>query len=73
MRQQRKAYALQMAHAPTTSDEMRRDLRALWELTDLQMEKADYYARKFRRQGFAVALLAPGAFWAWQTSHKKNM
>ncbi|KAJ9506434.1 hypothetical protein QJQ45_019424 [Haematococcus lacustris] len=41
----RKAHALMKAKAPTTSPEIANELRALWDQTDSQMKKADYYAR----------------------------
>ncbi|GFH22623.1 hypothetical protein HaLaN_20117 [Haematococcus lacustris] len=68
----RKAHALMKAKAPTTSPEIANELRALWDLTDLQMKKADYYARQFRARGAAAALVAPAAYLAWARMRKSE-
>ncbi|GFH32139.1 hypothetical protein HaLaN_31308 [Haematococcus lacustris] len=68
----RKAHALMKAKAPTTSPEVAVELRALWDLTDLQMKKADYYARRLRARGAAAALVAPAAYLAWARMRKRD-
>jgi hypothetical protein len=68
----RRANALQLVHAPTTSHEKRHELRALWELTDFHMQKANYHARKFRHQGLAGLVLAPAVYVAFVKLHKRQ-
>lgn len=62
----RKANALMQAQEAITHDPAKaEELKAIWELTDVQLKKAAYHSARFRRAGVAAAMGTPLLFIGW--------
>ena len=55
-------------HNPAQAEE----LKAIWELTDLQLRKANYHAARFRRAGIAAGVGVPLLYLGWLRSKRQE-